>query len=499
MAYNINMKKSQFLILVFSLVLFSCDLFDTGNLPEELPGNFWAVNIKTNIPYRVDAELLYTGTHCTVWAEKGSGITAANAKTIADEYDDNIYQKMIDAFNFSSSISFYGTTFSNTMAFADWLGDGNGKLCILLLDIRDTYQEGVDESYVAGYFYSADLLSGYLNSNLRDIIYIDTEPGFRKKPEEAKRTLAHEMQHLMNFVSSIAYRLNGNLITQMDTWIDEGLSSAAEYIYSDQHSTDRIQWFKNNGVLNPSNVKIMSGLIDKGNNFFVWGNRVGNNANQSIYANLDDYATVYLFFQWLRLQSGGTNDIYKSIISSTSSNYMAVVNSISAYSDWDTLLKTWLAANYINASSGAYGYLNDAAFSGMKAPTAPTGETSLNLYPGEGVYSIANTQPAISGQGANIKNVYLTTTANPNHTAGSTLLTYNKNTVLSGAAEKGVTTGVAAVSVMSSASLQDAPMQNAPAFSGPFPISAGDLLRRMGAENAQPLTFEFSINGNDGD
>jgi len=473
------MKKLPLAIFIFSLVLSSCDLFDLEK-NQELSGNFWARDIRTNRDYRVDAELLYTGAYCEIWAEKGSGITVTDAQTIANEYDVNIYQKMIGAFGYT--ITYNEKSFSNQMKLADsFSSKADDKLCILMLDIRDNYKKGENESFVAGYFNPADLLN-YQNSNRRDMIYVDTSPGFKENKSYVYRTLAHEMQHLMNFVTSIAMRTKPSILSipQMDTWIDEGLSSAAEWVY-DGHSKNRIDWFKSNGGSYNS-------LINKGNNFFVWGNRT----NESVYAGQDDYATVYLFFQWLRLQSGST-DIYKNIISSASSNYEAVTNaaqSIDAnYSSWDTLLKTWLAANYINAPSGAYGYKGETAFNGMKAPVAPS-VTSLNLYPGEAVYSI-NVQSQPSGQGANIKNAYLTTTLNDNFATGSTLLTYNTNTNKSGAAETGVTTGVAAVSVMRSA-----PLQNEPEITGPFPIGAGDLLRRFGND---PFVFEFPINGNSGD
>jgi len=510
MVYIIVMKKLLFLIFVFSLVLFSCDLDDTGTRsPQSRLRNFWAQDTSNNSFYRVNASLVYSGVHCEIWAEIGSGITVADAWTIANVYDYNIYQKMINAF--SSPIIYNGKSFPNAMAFADWAGGGNQKLCILMLDIKDKYQKGVNESYVAGYFQPTDLLSNYPNSNLYDMIYIDTYPGFSSDSGNVYRTLAHEMQHLINFVTSIACRLADNTVNQMDTWIDEGLSSSAEWVY-DGHSVNRIDWFKNNGVFNSSNVKVMSGLIDKGNNFFVWGNRVAKNiaeqqsdANKSIYANQDDYSTVYLFFQWLRLQSGGTS-IYKNIIVSPYSDYRAVVNSISGYSDWDTLLKTWLAANYINASSGPYGYKDDSAFDGMKAPTAPSGTTTLSLYQGEGVYSIANTEPSISGQGANIKNVYLTTTTLSDTFIAGALLTYNKNTVFIDPVTKqpippetGTTTGVAS-SITTTAAQSVSGGRSVTARSiGPFPIGAGDLLRSFGAERAEPLVIEFSKDGNDGD
>jgi hypothetical protein len=479
------MKKLMFITCLSSLLLFSCDFSDSG---DDQTGNFWAQDMVKGSYYRVDAELLYTGTYCTVWVEKGSGVTWADAQQIANEYDSNIYQKMIDAFGLTNLTFYNYGSFSNTMKFADWLGrDRDGKLCILLLDIKDYYKIGVNESYVAGYFWGGDL-QDVRYSNLRDMIYIDTNPGLSsyERRKNAYRTLAHEMQHLMNFVTSFVKRStqSGNTlnVSLMDVWIDEGLASAAEFVYGG-HSTDRISWFKNNGG-------DYNSLINRGNNFFVWGNR----ESESVYANQDDYSTVYLFFQWLRLQAN-TTGIYKDIIASTSSNQLAVVNAITGYSNWETLLKEWLAANYINASSGAYGYKGDPAFAGMRAPIAPSGTTSLNLYPGEGVYSITNSNPALSGQGANIKNTFLSTTGlnDSVFSNGGALLTYNINTNARGGGERGVTTGVAANQIMRTSSGVQV------SFSGPFIIDARDLRMRGGGHEGSIVEFPLPININAGE
>jgi len=496
MEYNIIMKKLFLIASVFSLVIFSCDLDEKTD--AKLPGNFWAWDFKTNKFYRVDADLLYTGTHCTVLAEKGSGISAEIAREIANEYDENIYTIMIDAF--SSPVKFNGKDFYNIMDLADWISDGDTKLCILMLDIKDQYKEGIDDSYVAGYFHPVDLMS-HPNSNERDMIYIDTNPGFKlsAQKENAYKTLAHEMQHLMNLATSIAKRptVSGNKIyvAPMDTWIDEGLSSAAEWVY-DGHTTNRIDWYKNNGAYK-NGVKHMTGLIDKGNNFFVWDNHIDKK-----YALLDDYATVYLFFQWLRLQSGSTQ-IYKDIITSDKSCVQAVTNAAKKintdYSDWDTLLRTWLAANYINASSGIYGYKGDTAFNGIQAHSAPTGGTSISLYPGEGVYSGTNSEVSTPNITGNIKYAALKRSSpyvsDDTFFIGGALLTYNTNPATNGIAETGTTTGVASSVAIAAQSFSGASSAIEP-FSGPFPIGAGDISRRFGAE---PFIFEFPQDGKSGE
>jgi len=461
--------KAAVLSAVLSILLCSCDLL--GGIIGSA-GNFWASNFETNKDYRVTAVLLWEGIHCNVWVETSSGINVTQAWQIAEEYDNYIYPRMLEAFGIDD-VEYKGEKFSNIMEFADWLGDQDGKLCILLLDIKDGYHPVTKRSYVAGYFWSGDLL-GVDGSNGRDMIYIDTKPGL-EKPEnfkEAYKTFAHEMQHLMNYATSIA-RGRSN----MDTWIDEGLSSAAEWVYSGEYSADRIDWFVKNG----RDDNITKGLIDQGNNFFVWNNR----RNESQYAVHDDYATVYLFFQWLRLQSQGTG-IYRDIINSSKNNHEAVVSAMSKYSgfssDWQTLLKTWLAANYINAGSGDYGYMNDLELKDVKIPFPSSINVNVSLAPGEGVYSIAKTVPNLTGQGENIRNAYLTSVLSDNYLPDSAMLTYNINTNWRiGAAELGKTTGVPVLSDKS------ALVHRRSAFSenqGPYRIDAGEMLRQ------KPMTFK---------
>jgi hypothetical protein len=449
-----NFALRTLLVILIGFLFLSCD-FD---FDDDDAKTFWAKNIKTGSDYKVKAELLATGDYCNIWVEKGSGINKTQAKNIADEYDKKIHFQMIEVFGLENpSFTYKGNvmTFSDIMEFADWLGDEDGKLCILLLDIKDDYKKDVNESYVAGYFWNGNFLD-VTGSNYCDMIYIDTYPGMvGENIEEAYSTLAHEMQHLMNYVTTRIKRS-----TPMDTWIDEGLSSAAEYIINKEHSSDRIDWYNGNGY-SEANIK---GLIDQGNNFYVW-----NNHKETQYAILDDYATVYLFFQWLRLQ----NDIgvYRKIISSTSSDYQAVTTATGK--DWDYLLKNWMAANYINAGNGIYGYGGEIS---VTAHTFTSGTTQVSLYPGEGVYSLTTSGDTMPSQSGKINYAGLSKTSatvNNNINADGALLTYNINTVLDASAEIGTTTGKAASVIIKPGS-----SRAAMPYSGPYRIGAGDVLRQ---------------------
>jgi hypothetical protein len=460
------MKTKLLLITgVFVFLLYSCpipgELAKLANYPAR---KFWAQNISTNNFYQLDAERLYQGRYCNIWAEKGSGVNADTAQAIANEYDNVIYPKMMRAFG--TDFNFGQNRILNTMELADYLHDGDGKLCILLLDIQDSYQKGVNDSYVGGYF-DGNNYRNYEHSNRCDMIYVDTYPG-KPGTSESNETLAHEMQHLMNFATSFVTRMNEGNVTLMNTWVNEGLSSAAEWLYSGKHPSNRLSYYNNT----------QSGLISRGNNFFVWGNR----ANENQYAILDDYSTGYLFFQWLRLQSGGTA-IYRDIITSSHHNYQAVTSAANktipgkGYDTWGTLLKTWLAANYIRASAGPYGYIGDSELNNIVRYSVPAGQTTIPLYPGEAVYSKTAPNAAMPSPGTNIRYASLSANGEVSDTsiyADGVLLTYNVNTNTDGRTETGITAGVPGADMSASVLSGNRAVQ--PLLSGPHRICGTPIL-----------------------
>jgi hypothetical protein len=437
-----------FMLLVVSLTL-SCQM-DSPSEPEPVPvldtRTFWAEGFSPSGFYEVQADLLVDGAYCKVWVEHSAGIGLSTARNMADAYDTLIYPRMLKTFGLDMEITEEEggpVVASNTMELSDWLADGDGKLTILLLDIKDEYKPSENESYVGGYFwmgnfYQKDPAHPYLKySNETDMIYVDSYPGVPGS-EASNRTVAHEMQHLMNFVTTVLLALLDFRTNVMDTWIDEGLSSAAEYVCMESHPEERYKWFN----ADPS------GLISRGNNFFVWGNHGDNQ-----YALLDDYSTVYLFFQWLRLQAEqekGGKDFLRNVSLYRYYDYRAVVAAAynimpgKGYTTWESVLKPWMAANYLNAPTGKYGYLNDPVLKTIRAKTAPKGITSLPLAPGEGVYSMTSAAGTLPSSRGNIKYAGLFGNSAPSDTAtfkDGALLTYNVNTNLAASSENGQTTG----------------------------------------------------------
>ena len=426
--------------------------------------------------YQVSAERIYEGQKCIIYAENNSGVTKDDAVQFAREYDEKIYSMTVENFcneDFDVSTPWgEKIRYENTLEYAYSMTAGENKLYILLLDIRDGYRQGYQDSYIAGYFTPINLYNGN-NSNYRTMIYVDTYPGMNKK-DGMYSTFAHELQHLVNYVTTTLNRQYS-----MDTWIDEGLSSMAEYLYLGAPLKSLCEWF----------VDDPAGTIAQGNNFYVW-----DNYQEKPDAIMDEYATVYLFFQWLYLQADN-NNFLKNIADSSKYDYTAVTENAALikpeWSDWETLLRTWLAANYINNPANEFGYKSTEPLLqdiGVKIIGPPNYfNNTIALYPGEGVYSIINSSYKPGSSGANIRYAGLqkgppgSVNYSGDQYTGNVLLTFNKNT--SGSRlENGSVTGVPGAPAASPAMGLSAPVN----FSEPRRIDARDIIGRNNEEFLLP-------------
>jgi hypothetical protein len=311
--------------------------------------------------------------------------------------------------------------------------DGDGKVILLLLDIIDGYTGS--GGYVGGYFHGYHMFeanAGFPYSNEADMLFLDVNPATAGS-ESFYSTIAHELQHLINF--SHTYMKDGR---EQEIWINEGLSAAAEYIYGDgaqpAQQTLRIDYFNADPRYHPGNTIYM------GNNFFVWDG-YWERETGDVLAN---YATAYLFFQWLRIHASDDVGIYKKIVDSTHRDYRAVTGAAASsidgqFSVWDTLLSTWMIANAFNDDSGHYGYKEEIA---TTIYYVDTGKASWPFSPGEGIFSrLDNNGPVDyrAGSGSHIRYAGLvdpSVNRTPPFT-GDLLLTYNANTDSSGPDELG--------------------------------------------------------------
>lgn len=458
-------------LLLFAFFSMSCELIPGLNdlatsvttLDPLGEGEFYAQNMlpSNSNYYKLSAEKVVEGESCVIWAEKKSKVSKEQAQQIANMYDKDIRSKMVNAF---SKKDFEG--FDDMLTYANWLTGGTDqKLTILLLDIRDSYGGRRSDSYVAGYFSSANFYEkGSIEgtndySNAKDMIYLDTYPGLQQGFEQIYMTLAHELQHLINYVTS---KQMGR--RTVDTWINEGLSSQAEYLYLEANPSDKHTWFNSD----------VGGTLTRGNNFYVWNNR------QDISnANLADYATVYLFFRWLYLQAEAASQsrILYEIETAAFADYRAVTEIAAGinpeWGEWENLLRAWFAANCY--PRGANAYNNDEVLREAIQVKTVSGK-SIALYPGEGVYSVMSKNFTHDDSG-NIRYAGLNgtsvTTGQPY--SGDILLTFNANINRASNPE----TGYLAAGNSSAGRFRSvAENVQMPAISGPYVIDAGDLIGR---------------------
>ena len=197
--------------------------------------------------------------------------------------------------------------------------DNNGKLLVLLTDIRDNYDEEENPVYIAGYFDPRDQTNNSGSGNFGDIMYIDTNPG-KMYDDFSLGIVAHELQHLIH------YRVDDN----ESTWLNEGMSEFAMYIL---------------------------GFGSRSYGTFL---RDTNRPLTSFDNSIADYAKVGLWTLYCYKQFG--LDFIKQVVDETANSldsYSRVLTSHGLTIGTDELMRNWFVANLINDSNmagGVYGY-----------------------------------------------------------------------------------------------------------------------------------------------
>jgi len=276
----------------------------------------------TSDRYQVPSTCRGVGTNCYVFVEDANWGT-------------KVTQKMVDSIRIyfdsktpaNASKGIYQTdveTFGNPPDV-----DGDPKIVILLLDIKDGYDGS--GGYVAGYFYSFNEVSnskpGYSTSNNAEIFFIDISPANLSTADglnEAISTLAHEFQHMIHF----------NYDQHENTFVNEGCSVLAEVncgfpIYSQSY------------------------YASEPNHYLLDWRRDDNTAV------LKDYSRAARFFVYMRDQVG--IGLFKPLVASILTGTFGIdagLQSISAGVHFSDLLKNWFVANILNDRTvdTKYGY-----------------------------------------------------------------------------------------------------------------------------------------------
>lgn len=285
---------------------------------------FWTVNFQSNQYEQVTATLQAIGLNCMIWVQNITEITISKAQQLAAEFDNKIWS--------SVTTNFYTPSDKN----------GDQKIAILCFDIKDDFDS--TGSYTGGYFNSTDLYN-QASSNLMELFYIDTYPSMHYPSSnpvdvtKAYSTLAHEFQHMVNYNRNVFVE-NG---FEMVGWLDEGLSMAAEHILYGA-LTSRINYYNTNSS------------IKNGHSVLYWDE--GNV--------LPNYALSYLFLQYIRVQSGKGNAIFKEIVEDVSNDYKVVekvVNAnINSSLNFGDFMTNFRLALLMKRSTGSYGFKGEEGF-----------------------------------------------------------------------------------------------------------------------------------------
>ncbi|MDF2037682.1 Ig-like domain-containing protein [Cytobacillus oceanisediminis] len=312
---------------------------------------FWVSNLTTNANEQINARLAYSGTKANIWVHNNE-ITDSDAEKLGIEFDSKIHSSVTNHFGTESDVN------------------NDGKINILTYDIQDGFSGS--GGYVAGYFWAGDLFD-VTGSNKSEIFYIDTYPamgmGSVKDVASSYETLAHEFQHMVNF--------NRNSLIEggstMDTWLNESLSMAAEQIYTGQGLEDRVNYYN------------VSTAIQNGHSLLYW-DRSGDT--------LSNYSLSYLFGQYLKIQTGQGDQIFKEILQDPSNDYKAIENAAKKYIDpnmtFGKLMTNFRIALLLKERNGLHGFKGDPFFDSINEKIF-SGNT-VNLRGGGSVVTAFNSE-----------------------------------------------------------------------------------------------------------
>ncbi len=166
--------------------------------------------------------LMATGKHCYLFVESDRINSVAENSSqsfaqIAAHFDQSVYPTV-------------EKWFGKPVVPAEF-GLEDDRVFIFLVDINDSFSDG----YVAGYFDHRDIEG--LWGNQKPVFFMDIDPGVVGDSSDKRnpfyRTLAHELQHMVNF--SIRHAAGHPV---QERWLDEGFAMFSEYVYSGKVGAD---------------------------------------------------------------------------------------------------------------------------------------------------------------------------------------------------------------------------------------------------------------------
>ena len=248
----------------------------------------------------VNAELKYTSKYSYIWHVTDSDyISSPNLVNL--EYRE--FKKLGDMFDKIYPIE------TNIFGQINYPSDSkfiepSEKVSILVYDIN-TDSHSNQKSGTFGYFYPVDLYTSKPTSNKCNIFYIDDY--FTYEAEKyIYSTLAHEFQHMLNFINK-KIKINPN--TSIQTWYTEMLSLIAEEMLQETIGIDDTESPKNR-------LRIFNKYYYKGFTNWQEGNEV------YIY-----YANAYAFGAFLVRNFGGSQ-LIKKIVNNSYLNQESITQAL---------------------------------------------------------------------------------------------------------------------------------------------------------------------------
>ncbi len=296
--------------------------------------NFYVQNFQTTVYESKQFQLMVKGDVSQIWFEVNEINNGHLNPSVADSMMKYL-ETSSNQFSFDPSIGIVkleNDVFGNPPNY-----DGDNYVDFLVTDIKDDWNPTDRGGYTAGFFFSGDqytkaqLGGGNVESNERDILYIDSYPGIYD-PDESEAdplaplsTLAHEYQHLIHF------RYNSQ--NPEFTFINEGQSNFASLL---------VGYFPHYSIYNY--------LADTNIPIFRWDRANINNT-------LEDYgrSASFFSFMWDHLGYEKAGNLTRTSTSGVS----AINNALSASGsdmDFPELLVAWGIANLVNDPANSYGY-----------------------------------------------------------------------------------------------------------------------------------------------
>ena len=146
----------RIIVVVFIIGLMSCTHDDTDNNiePDFTAGsgpskNFFVYNENNEINI-VSAKMASSNNHVEIWVQERSGVTKFQVNGMAAAYSNIIRPRLMNRYGWKGEGR-------DTLQWANWLVNGNGKVVILLSQMAEGF---------GGYFHPADLLDDDVSNKL---------------------------------------------------------------------------------------------------------------------------------------------------------------------------------------------------------------------------------------------------------------------------------------------------------------------------------------------